>query len=296
LRRAGATARAMLVAAAAASWNVDPASCRAHKGVVTHTPTRRSLTYGVLAARAAALQVPDKVTLKDPKDFTLIGTPAKRLDTPGKVNGTAQFGIDVRLPGMLIATVAASPVLGGKVARLDEQKAKAVPGVRQIVRLDDGVAVVADHMWAAKQGLAALDIRWDDGPNAQVGTADIVRALADASLKPGVVARDDGDAVQAMAGAARKIEAVYELPFLAHATLEPVNCTVHVRPDGCDLWLGTQVPTFTQTAAAKLTGLPRAKVRVHNHLLGGGFGRRLEVDFVVRAVQIAQQVTGPVKV
>ena len=296
LRRAGAAARSLLVAAAAATWNVDPASCHAARGTVIHGPTNRSLGYGALVDKAATLRVPSRVPLKDPKDFKLIGTPAKRVDARGKVDGTAQFGIDVRLPDMKVATLAACPVFGGKLASVDDTRAKAIPGVRQIVRLDDAVAVVADHMWAAKQGLAALDIRWDEGPNAQVGTADIVRALADASLKPGVVARDDGDAVKAMAGAARKIDAVYELPFLAHTTLEPVNCTVHVRPDGCDLWLGTQVPTFTQTAAAKLTGLPRAKVRVHNHLLGGGFGRRLEVDFVVRAVQIAKQVTGPVKV
>ena len=296
LRRAGATARAMLVAAAAASWNVDPASCRAHKGVVTHTPTRRSLTYGVLAARAAALQVPDKVTLKDPKDFTLIGTPAKRLDTPGKVNGTAQFGIDVRLPGMLIATVAASPVLGGKVARLDEQKAKAVPGVRQIVRLDDGVAVVADHMWAAKQGLAALDIRWDDGPNAKLSTPDIVQGLAKASESPGVTARKDGDPESALAGAAKKVEAVYEAPFLAHVTMEPMNCTVHVRKDSCEVWTGSQALSRARAAAAEVTGFPLEKVVLHNHLLGGGFGRRLEVDYVTQAVRIAKQVNAPVKV
>src|SRR2546425_4988903 len=171
---------------------------------------------------------------------------------------------------MKIATVAASPVLGGTVAGLDEAKAMAIAGVRQIVKLDDVVAVVADHMWAAKQGLAALDIRWDEGPNAKLSTADIVQQLAAASEKAGVVARNEGDASKALAGAVRKVEAVYEVPFLAHATMEPVNCTVHVRPDGCDIWVGTQVPTFTQTAAAKLTGLPRDKVRVHNHLLGGG--------------------------
>ena len=296
LRRAGASARSLLVAAAAATWSVDPASCHAARGSVIHDPTNRSLGYGALVDKAATLRVPSRVPLKDPKDFKLIGTPAKRVDAPAKVDGTAQFGIDVRLAGMKVATVAACPVFGGKLASVDDAKAKAIPGVRQIVRLEDAVAVVADHMWAAKQGLAALDIRWDDGPNAGLATADIVRALAEASQKPGVVARAEGDAAAALAGADRKIEAVYELPFLAHATLEPVNCTVHVRPDGCDLWLGTQVPTFTQTAAAKLTGLPRGKVRVHNHLLGGGFGRRLEVDFVVRAVQIAKQVSGPVKV
>jgi isoquinoline 1-oxidoreductase beta subunit len=296
LRRAGATARTMLVAAAAASWNVDPASCRALKGAVTHTPTRRTLTYGALATRAAALPVPDKVTLKDPKDFTLIGTPAKRLDTPSKVNGTAQYGIDVRLPGMLIATVAASPVLGGKVADVDDQKAKTVPGVRQIVRLDDAVAVVGDHMWAAKQGLAALAIRWDDGPNANVSTADIAKGLAKASETAGVVARKDGDPESALAGAAKKVEAVYESPFLAHATMEPMNCTVHVRKDGCEVWTGSQVLSRARATAAEVTGFSLEKVVVHNHFLGGGFGRRLEVDYVTQAVRIAKQVDAPVKV
>jgi len=296
LRRAGATARAMLVAAAAASLNVDPASCRAQKGVVTHTPTGRTLTYGVLAAAAAALPVPDKVTLKQPKDFTLIGTPAKRLDTPSKVNGTAQYGIDVRLPGMLIATVAASPVLGGKVAGVDEQKAKAVPGVRQIVRLEDAVAVLADHMWAATQGLVALVIRWDDGPNAKVSTADIVQGLARASQTAGVTARRDGDLTSALVGAAKKVEAVYESPFLAHVTMEPMNCTVHVRKDGCEVWTSSQVLSRAQAAAAEVTGFPLEKVVVHNHLLGGGFGRRLEVDYVTQAVRIAKQVDAPVKV
>src|SRR5437870_1701678 len=296
LRRAGATARAMFIAAAAASWNVHAASCRAREGVVTHTPTGRTLSYGALAAKAATVLVPDKIALKDPKDFTLIGTPAKRPDTPSKVNGTAQYGIDVRLPGMLIATVAASPVLGGKVTGIDEQKAKAVPGVRQIVQLDDAVAVVADHMWAAKQGLAALAVRWDDGPNAKLSTADIVQGLAKASETAGVTARKDGDPVSVLAGAATKVEAVYESPFLAHVTMEPMNCTVHVRKDGCEVWTGSQVLSRAQATAAAVTGFPLEKVVVHNHLLGGGFGRRLEVDYVTQAVRIAKQVDAPVKV
>ena len=296
MRRAGAAARSMLVAAAAQRWNVDAASCRAHRGVVTHTPTGRRLGYGALADRAATLPVPTQVTLKDPKDFTLIGTPAKRLDTPAKVNGTAQFSIDVRLPGMRIATVAASPVLGGKLGELDDTKAKAIAGVRQIVRLDDAVAVVADHMWAAKQGLAALVIRWDDGPNGTVSTADVVRELDTASQQPGVVARKQGDAAAALAGAANRIEAVYQVPFLAHTTLEPPNCTVYLRPDGCEVWTGSQVLSRAQATAAKVTGLPLEKVVVHNHLLGGGFGRRLEHDYVTQAVRIAKQVEGPVKV
>jgi isoquinoline 1-oxidoreductase subunit beta len=296
LRRAGAAARTLLVAAAAQTWQVDATSCRAERGEVIHAASGRRLGYGALVDRAATLALPRAIPLKNPKDWKLIGTPAKRLDAPDKVNGKAKFGIDVRLPGMKVATLAACPVFGGKLASVDDSKAKGIAGVQQIVRLDDAVAVVADHMWAATQGLAALEIRWDEGPNGKLSTADVVEQLKAASEKPGVVARNDGDVATAMAGAARKVEAIYELPFLAHATMEPVNCTVHVRPDGCDIWVGTQVPTFTQTAAAKLTGLPKAKVQVHNHLLGGGFGRRLEVDFVVRAVQIAKQVAGPVKV
>jgi isoquinoline 1-oxidoreductase subunit beta len=296
LRRAGATAREMLVAAAAATWKVDSKACHADHGAVIHDATSRRLDYGSLVDRAARMRLPGDVQLKQPKDFRLIGTPVKRLDTPDKVDGTTQYGIDVRIPGMKYASVAACPVFGGKLAGVDDTKAKAIPGVRQVVRLDDAVAVVADDTWTAKRGLAALDIRWDEGPNATLSTADIVRQLADAAQKSGVVARDDGNVDKAMAGAAQRIEAVYQVPFLAHATMEPMNCTVHVRPDACDLWLGTQVPTFTQTAAAKLTGLSKGRVQVHNQFLGGGFGRRLEVDFVIQAVNIAKQVDGPVQV
>jgi CO/xanthine dehydrogenase Mo-binding subunit len=296
MRRAGATARTMLVAAAAQTWEVDPASCRAHRGTVTHTPTGRKLSYGALAGRAAKLPVPAEVPLKDPKNFTLIGTPAKRLDTPEKVNGKAQFAIDVRVPGMAIATVAASPVLGGKVAGLDEAKAKAIKGVRQIIKFDDVVAVVADHMWAAKQGLAALAIRWDDGPNASASTADVVHGLDEASQQPGVVARKQGAAAAALAAAAKKVDAVYQVPFLAHTTMEPPSCTVHVRKDGCEVWTSSQVLGRVQATAAQVTGFPLEQVVVHNHLLGGGFGRRLEVDYVTQAVRIAKEVEGPVKV
>jgi len=296
LRQAGASARAMLLSAAARTWSVDPNSCRAENGTVIHIPTGRKLGYGDLAEIAARLPVPEKVVLKEPKDFKLIGTAAKRLDTPEKVNGTAQFGIDVRVPGMKIATVAACPVFGGKLASVDEAKAKAIKGVHQVVRLENAVAVVGDHMWAAKQGLAALDIKWDEGPNAKLSTGDIIRQLESASQKPGVVARKEGDYAKAMAGAAKKIEAVYQCPLLAHATMEPMNCTVHVRKDGCDVWVGTQVQTRAQAAAAQATGLPPETVQVHNHLLGGGFGRRLDVDFIFQAAQIAKQVDGPLKV
>jgi isoquinoline 1-oxidoreductase beta subunit len=197
---------------------------------------------------------------------------------------------------MTFAVVAASPTFGGKLVSVDEAKAKAVPGVSQVVRLDDAVAIVATHTWAAKQGVAAAAPQGDPGPNAKLATADIMGELVRASEKPGAVARHDGDAAAVIAGAARKVQAVYPQPFLAHAAMEPMNCTVQMTKDGCDIWVGTQIPGMTQAAVVKLTGLPREQVRIHNYLLGGGFGRRLEYDGTVRAVHIAQQVSGPVQV
>ena len=296
LRQAGATARTMLVSAAAKRWNVDPGSCRAQSGEVLHPPTGRRIKYGELAADAARMPIPESVALKRPEDFKLIGTPVKRLDAPAKVNGTAVYGIDVRPPGVKIATLAQSPVFGGRLKRVDDAAAKAVKGVRQIVRLDDAVAVVADHMGAAKKGLAALVIEWDDGPHAKLSTQDIADELEKATLDSGAVAQTIGDVDKAMASAVTKVEATYQVPFLAHATMEPMNCTAHVRQDGCEIWIGTQALARAQAAAARTAGLPLDKVVVHNHLLGGGFGRRLEVDGVVRAVEIAKHVDGPVKV
>src|SRR6185369_2308770 len=225
LRQAGATARTMLVSAAARRWNVDPASCRAQSGEVLHVPTGRSIRYGELAADAARMPVPENVALKRPQDFKLIGTPAKRLDAPAKVNGTAVFGIDVRPPGVKIATLAQSPVFGGRLKSVDDTAARAVKGVRQIVRLDDAVAVVADHMGAAKKGLAALSIKWDDGPNAKLTTAMVAAELESAAAKSGVIGTKEGDVEKAIAGAAKKVEANYHMPFLAHAAMEPMNCT-----------------------------------------------------------------------
>jgi isoquinoline 1-oxidoreductase beta subunit len=242
------------------------------------------------------MPVPANVALKRAQDFRLIGTPAKRLDTPAKVDGTAVYGIDARPPGVKIATLAQSPVFGGRVKSVDDAAAKAVKGVRQIVRLDDAVAVVADHMGAAKKGLAALVIEWDDGPHAKLNTNDVAAELEKATLNPGPVAQNLGDVDKAMASAVTKVEATYQVPFLAHAALEPMNCTVHVRKDGCEIWVGNQAIARVQATAAKIAGLPLEKVVVHNHLIGGGFGRRLESDGVARAVQIAQQVDGPVKV
>jgi isoquinoline 1-oxidoreductase beta subunit len=298
LRQAGAAARTLLITAAAQRWQVDPKTCTARHGVVLDSTGARRLGYGEVVDAAAVLPVPasDKVMLKDPKNFTLIGTPAKRLDAPDKVNGRAQFGIDTRIAGMKVAVLASSPVLGGRVKSVDEKAALAIRGVHQVVRLDEVVAVVADHMGAAKKGLAAAAIQWDDGPNAKVGNADIVRQLEESSKQPGAVARNDGDVQKALANAAQRLDAVYQAPFLAHAAMEPMNCTVHVRKGGCDVWVGTQAPTLTQMLVAQAIGLPKESVQIHNHLLGGGFGRRLEVDGSVLAARIAQHVDGPVKV
>ena len=296
LRTAGATARVMLVTAAAQRWKVDPSTCRAENGAVIHTASGRKLSYGALVDAAAKLPVPEKVALKEPAEFKLVGKAHRRLDSAGKVNGTAKFGIDTRLPGMKFAALAASPTFGGKLVSVDEAKAKAVRGVSQVVRLEDAVAVVATNTWAAKQGLAAASPQWDAGPNAKLSTSDIVEQLARASEKPGAVARSEGDAAAVIAQSTRKVQAVYEQPFLAHATMEPMNCTVHLTKEGCDIWVGTQIPGITQAVVMKLTGLQREQVRIHNHLLGGGFGRRLEFDGTVRAVQIARHVRGPVQV
>jgi isoquinoline 1-oxidoreductase beta subunit len=298
LRQAGAVGRNMLIAAAAKRWGVDPASCHAKNGVVFNASGSKHLSYGELAKAAAKLPVPPaaNVRLKDPKDFTLIGTRAKRVDSSIKVDGRALYGIDTRLPGMKVAAVAISPVLGGKAKTVDEKAALAVKGVRQVVNIDEAVAVVADHMGAAKKGLEAAAITWDDGPNGKVSNADIVKQLEEESKKPGVVARNDGDAGKALAEAAQRLEAIYQVPFLAHATMEPMNCTVHLQKGGCDIWVGTQAPTLTQSLVAELTGLPKDAIKIHNHLIGGGFGRRLEADGTVLAVKIAKHVDGPVKV
>jgi isoquinoline 1-oxidoreductase beta subunit len=295
MRIAGAAARAMLVQAAATKWSVDPTSCRTENGKVFHDASAQNLAYGELLQAAAGLTPPQDPPLKSPANFKLIGKSLKRLDTPDKVNGKALYGIDTRPPGVKIATLASCPVLGGKVAHVSDERAKTVPGVRQVVVLDDFVAVVGDHMWAAKQGLAALDITWDDGPNADLSTADVLNGLVAASEKTGAVAKSTGDLAAALSEGT-KLEATYHVPFLAHAPMEPMNCTVHVRPDGCEIWIGNQVLTRVQAIAAQLTGLPIEKVIVHNHLIGGGFGRRLEVDYVDKAVRIAQKVDGPVKV
>ncbi|MGB8745360.1 MAG: molybdopterin cofactor-binding domain-containing protein, partial [Pseudolabrys sp.] len=295
LREAGAAARDMLIAAAAAQWQVDAASCSASNGKISHAASNRTLTFGELADAAGKLPVPDKPKLKDPKDFTLIGKPLKRLDTPNKSDGKTIYGSDVMVPDMKFATLAQCPVLGGKVKHVDDSVAKKLPGVRQVVVLDDLVAVVGDHMWAAWQGLGALKVTWDEGPNAKINSAEIWNELRAASTKEGVVAKSEGDVNKGLTQGER-FDADYELPFLAHATMEPMNCTVRLTPGACEIWTGTQVQSRAQEYAAKVAGLPIDKVTLHNHYLGGGFGRRLEADMVESAVRIAKEVSTPIKV
>jgi isoquinoline 1-oxidoreductase subunit beta len=295
LRAAGATARLMLVQAAAQQWQVDPASCSTSDGVVSHPSSGRTLSYGDLVDAAGAQSVPQDPPVKDPKDFKLIGKPLKRLDTPNKTDGKVVYGIDAMLPGMKFATLAQCPVFGGKIGRVDDSAAKKVPGVQKIVVLDDLVAVVGDHMWAAKKGLDALVINWDEGANAKINSSNIWDDLREASKKDGVVAKSVGDIAKGLTQGER-VDGEYELPFLAHAMMEPLNCTVHVRPDRCEVWTGTQVLTRVQEYAAKAAGLPLEKVKANNHLLGGGFGRRLEADMVAAAVRIGKHVDVPVKV
>jgi isoquinoline 1-oxidoreductase subunit beta len=295
LRKAGAGARAILVQAASQIWKVDPASIRTDSSTAIHDASGRRLAYSALIDRAGGFVAPQNPVLKDPKDFKLIGKALKRLDTPDKVNGKVVYGIDAMPPGVKFATIATCPVFGGKVGQVDDSKARNLAGVRQVLLFGDFVAVVGDHMWAAKQGLGALDITWNEGSNTAISSADIWKQIRTASEQEGAVAKNVGDAAKGLSEGELH-EAVYELPFLAHATMEPMNCTVHVTPTSCEVWVGIQVLSRAQQVAAKVTGLTLDQVTVHNHLIGGGFGRRLETDFVEKAVLIAKQVDGPVKV
>jgi isoquinoline 1-oxidoreductase subunit beta len=297
-RRVGAAARMMLVQAAAQQWNVDASSCTVEKGAVIHAATSRLLSYGSLAQAAAKLAVPADPVLKEPKDFTLIGKPTRRLDAPSKVNGSGQFGLDVYLPEMLMAVVARPPVFGGKVVNFDASAAQKIPGVKAVAQVPTGVAVIANNFWAAKQGRDKLKINWDDGPNAGVSTKELLADFAKRSLSPGVVAKKQGDPAAALASAAKKIAATYDVPYLSHTSMEPLNCVVDLRGDSCEIWTGTQFQTVDRAAAAKVAGLAPEKVQIHTTLLGGGFGRRAnpESDFVVEAVHVAKAAKAPVKV
>jgi isoquinoline 1-oxidoreductase beta subunit len=288
----------MLIAAAAETWKVDPASCKTESGKVIHSESKKSLTYGQLADKAATQTPPKAVALKDPKDFKLIGKATKRLDSPDKVNGKAIFGLDVTLPGMLVAVVARSPVFGGKVKSFNGDKAKALPGVRHVIQIDRGVAVVADGFWAAKSGRDLLEVQWDEGSLANLNSKAQRAHYAELAQKPGAVAHKAGDTAGAMTTAARLLEAVYEVPYLAHAPMEPLNCVADVRPDGCDIWTGTQNQTIDRANAATALGMKPEQVNLHTTLLGGGFGRRAVMDshFVLEAVQLSKALRVPVKV
>ena len=294
LRMAGAQARIMLTMAAAKHWQVDIAECRALNGTIA--ARGKVLTYGQLAAAAARETTPKDVKLKPKSEFRIIGTSTARIDTPGKVDGSAEFGLDVKLPGMLYAAIAQSPVLGGKVRTLDSGAAERMPGVRRVVRTDSGVVVVADHFWQALQARKTLEITWDPGGNARLDNQAISAMLKNtAAAGAGLTARADGNVAQALKSAKERFNSTYELPLLAHATMEPMNCTADVKANGCDLYVGTQVQQVAQTTAAAAAGLQPAQVRVHTTLLGGGFGRRLDIDFIPAAVEASKAVGAPVK-
>ena len=296
LRQAGATARALLITAAAQTWGVKEESCKAENGVVVHQPSGRRARYGELVGKAATLPVPKAVFLKEPSEFKLLGKPARRRDTPLKVNGAAVFGQDVRLPGMLTAAVARCPVFGGKLKSFDAAKAKAVEGVRHVLAIDSGVAVVAGDFWTAQRGREALAIQWDEGAHAKASSAQLRSRLEAALKRAGSTARSEGEAEKVLSAAARRIEADYEVPYLAHACMEPMNATAVVTKDSCEVWAPTQAQTGAQTTAARITGLAPEAIKVHTTFLGGGFGRRSEQDFVSEAVQLARLTGAPVKV
>jgi isoquinoline 1-oxidoreductase subunit beta len=296
-RQAGAAARAMLVTAAAQQWKVDTTACRTESGAVLNGSNRK-LTYGQLVGIAATLTPPEHVQLKDPKTFKLIGKPIKRLDTPEKLNGGAVFGIDVKLPGLLTAVIARPPIFGAKMKSFDDSRARSMPGVKKIVAVPAGVAVIAESFWQAKMARNALKVEWDEGSMQNFSTAEMMHQFREQVKSPGTSVRKDGDAASALSGAAKKIEAVYEVPYLSHLMMEPLNCTVDLRADSCEVWTGSQFQTIDRANAAKVAGLPPEKVQLHTTFLGGGFGRRAnpQSDFVVEAVHVAKAAGAPVKV
>ncbi|OLB86375.1 MAG: twin-arginine translocation pathway signal protein [Acidobacteria bacterium] len=296
-RKAGAAARGMLIAAAAQQWNVNPATLRTDSGAV-FDGTNRKLTYGQLAEAAAKLTPPAEVTLKDPKTFKLIGKPVKRLDTSEKINGKAVFGLDVKMPGMLTAVVARPPIFGATMKSFDDSRARTMPGVRKIAAVPSGVAVIADSFWQAKMAREALHVDWDDSAMRTFSTNQMMQQFREQAKSPGTNVRREGDPDAAFAQAAKKIEAVYEVPYLPHAMMEPLNCAVDLRADTCEIWTGTQFQTVDRANAAKIAGLPPERVQIHTTYLGGGFGRRAnpQSDFVVEAVHVAKVAGAPVKV
>jgi isoquinoline 1-oxidoreductase beta subunit len=297
LRRAGAMAREMLIAAAAARWTVAAAECRAHNGVIAHAPSGRTISFGAVAAAAATVAPPVDVKLKSPEQWTLLGKPQKRLEIHDKITGHPIYASDVRLPGMLYAAIRHCPVFGGTVKAVDDRSIQNMPGVRRIVQLEEAVAVVADSWWRADKAVQALRVSWDDEGQGRLSTAEIsdfVRGGLDGP--PGQIGRVDGDVEAALKAAARRFKADYAVPFLAHATMEPQTCTAHVRGDGVEIWAPTQDASTALATAAIAAGVPDEKVKVHRMLLGGGFGRRGTIqDYIRQAVLIAREVDAPVK-
>lgn len=317
LREAGAAAREMLLSAAAAEWKVSASECRAENSFIIHSSTQRKLAFERLIPAASALTPPADPPLKKPSDFTLIGKPTRRTDTKAKITGTAQFGMDTRIPGMLVASIERCPVYGGTPRRLNADKIKSMPGVRAVLEVPavhlthhfgeesgpgsrnftcSGVAVVADSTWAALQARKALEVEWSEPDFAEESTDSLGEQLAALTAKPATVIRNDGDFEKAHSIAITRLEAVYEVPFLAHATMEPVNCNAHVRGDSCELWAPTQIPGAAAEAVAKALGIPRDRVQVHVTFIGGGFGRRLIQDYAVEAALLSREVQAPIQV
>jgi isoquinoline 1-oxidoreductase beta subunit len=317
LRKAGAAAREMLINAAAAQWNVPRSECRAESSAVTHDPTQRKLAYEKLLTAASALQPPADPPLKKASEFTLIGKPTRRTDCAAKVTGAAKFGLDTRIPGMLVASVERSPVYGGTPRRFNADEVKTAPHVRAVLEVKSahlthqfgetsgpgsrnytcaGVAVVADSTWAAMQARKLLKVEWNEPPSASENTGSLREKMLRLAYEPGAVIRNDGDFDRAHAAAAKQIEAVYEVPFLAHATMEPMNCTAHFRDGECELWAPTQVPGAAAESVASALGIPRERVKVHVTFIGGGFGRRLIQDYAVEAALISRDAGAPVQV
>lgn len=297
-RKAGATARQMLIEAAAQTWNVEASTCKTENGYVIHTSTGKKLSYGELVNKAATIKAPADVKLKDAKDFKFIGKPVKRLDTPSKINGTAVFGLDIKMPGLLTALIARPPVFGAKMKSFNAEKAKAIPGVKEVVQIDRGIAVVATGFWAAKKGREALEIDWDEGALSTLNSTEQAKLYAELAKQPGAVAKNEGDVDTAKSKAVKKIEVAYDLPYLSHSPMEPLNCVADVRADSCEIWVGTQFQTADLMTAAFITGLKPNQVKLHTTLLGGGFGRRgtLDSHFVSEAVQVSKAIKAPVKV
>jgi isoquinoline 1-oxidoreductase subunit beta len=308
LRQAGAAAREMLIAAAAKKWEVGIDTCQAQNGYVVHGHPERSYKYGELVAEAALLPIPNfkEVPLKNSRDFRIVGHDTNRFEGASKANGTATFGIDARAAGLLYAVIARCPVFYGKVASFDAAKARAVPGVRDVFQIDirgrgastnGGVAVLADNSWAAIQGRKALEVKWDEGPAVNESSEELRgQFVANAAAAPGQVIRNEGDANSVLAAATNKVDVVYELPFAAHVCMEPMNCTVHIQADRAEAWVPTQAPQWAQSVIAEAAKLPPEKVTVHTTLMGGGFGRRYQADFVMEAAQVAKKTDRPVMV